>query len=101
MRKNTHQLFILTVVLLVFVSVPTVIWAAQNKASEVKKQAYYQVYYIEIVVKPGETFESLVQPYCEQMQLQAPAYIKEVKKVNLMRKDALVAGEHMILPMYR
>lgn len=96
-QKNI-ALLITAAILVIFFSIAFSSIFAHAITAE-KEQSFK--YYTSIEVKYGETLWSIAEQNMDTDHYSdINAYIKEVKKINLLNEDDIKAGQHIIIPYY-
>jgi len=57
-------------------------------------------YYTEIKVRPGDTLTDIAGRYITSEYKSRTAYIDEVKFINHLKSDKIIAGHNLIIPYY-
>lgn len=91
MKKRLFFLSLLVIMVIVFSL--TKVNAANDKLHEHK-------YYISIQINTGDTLTSIANRYITDEYSSTGDYIKEVKKINNLGDDTIIAGNYIIVPVY-
>lgn len=99
-RKQFRRQIILVVLTIVLVAVLTISYHAilSTAASETKEVSFK--YYTSIEVAYGDSLWSIAEAYISDEYDSVNDYIKEVKAINHMDEDAIVAGQSLIIPYF-
>jgi cell division protein YceG involved in septum cleavage len=96
-RNYLIALFVITFTI-VIASILFVSFAAQ--ANDVEHMPSYK-YYKSIEIEKGDTLWSIANDYSDLGHYESTSeYIKEVRKINSLTSDNIIAGSYIIVPYY-
>lgn len=71
-----------------------------SKAASNDLNTTYYKYYTSIEVHSGDTLWSIANTYCDSNFDSMNAYISEVKSINSLTQEQIIAGQYLIIPYY-
>ena len=90
-------MFVLTVVLVLTM---TISYGAILSEATTKDDVVYYKYYTSIEVQYGDSLWSIADEYASEQYASRKEYINEVKEINHLKEEALVAGQYLVIPYY-
>lgn len=93
-RQYRHLIFVLVSIIMVLIVLLCTSKDSVAQADEMVIQTYHSE-----VIQPGDSLWSLAEEY-RLPDMSVEEYIKEVRRINQMSSNELVAGEYLILPIY-
>lgn len=96
-RRN---ICILVLSIVVAVAVSAFMISFSTQASELERDAEYK-YYKSIQIAKGDTLWSIAEKNMDKDHYKnISEYVKEVKTMNAIKSDSIVAGSYIIVPYY-
>lgn len=103
-RKRVHAfqrkmtILFITIMILVCSVISLNVFNAKAKSAQSDKTLYK--YYKNVEIQPEDTLWDLAKEnYCAEKQ-SFEEYIQEVKNINHLENDAIIAGNYIVLPYY-
>ena len=96
-KRSVRQiviLFIITVVFLTSVLVIKSVRASENTSQRIKG-------YISVEILSGDTVWSIAEEYISPEYKSVSQLVKEIIKTNHISNGRIIAGNHLIVPVYR
>lgn len=98
-RQLRRRLF-MTVLTIVLVLVLAVSYHAFLSEAETGEKEIAYKYYTSIEITYGETLWSIAEKYADTGYDSLVQYVNEVKKINHLKDDTIIAGQFLIVPYY-
>lgn len=100
-RQLRFRLIVAACALVVILSSLLGYTSFMSKASEASETESTKVY-LSVMIPYGSTLESLSNEYMDPAHYESTeSYIKEVKFINHLNDDKIIAGHYLILPYYK
>ncbi|MDE7322365.1 MAG: LysM peptidoglycan-binding domain-containing protein [Lachnospiraceae bacterium] len=100
MKQVRRNLVTLTISLFMVITMSMFLISFSTEANDMEHQPCYK-YYKSIEVSKGDTLWSIAQDNIDTKYYKSTCeYVAEVKKINLLTSDNIVAGSHIIIPYY-
>lgn len=99
-RKQVRRnLLLLLISLLFIISIAFYASSFFSVASGLENQLSYK-YYKSIQISKGDTLWSIAKEHMDEHYTNTIEYIQEIKKMNSLKTDNIVSGNHIIIPYY-
>ena len=85
--------FVIPILILIIIFSLTKVDAANTKIHSHK-------YYVSVQINYGDTLTSIAEDYMTEEYSSKKEYIREVKKINNLGDDTIIAGNYLIIPIY-
>ena len=97
-RKKSRPVFILaTLVLITALSI--IIGSIVSDAHTTETDQAYK-YYTSIMIQEGDTLWSIADEHMSGQYKSKQSYISEIKKLNHLTNDSIMAGQYLIISYY-
>ena len=96
-RVRNILLLLFTLIFIFVISFLIVSFSSQ--ASDMNHQASYK-YYKSIQISSGDTLWSIAQNNMDEHYSTAAQYVAEIKQMNSLSSDRIIAGNYLLIPYY-
>ncbi|MCR4727835.1 MAG: hypothetical protein K5796_04205 [Lachnospiraceae bacterium] len=98
-RELRRHIGIMALLVILFSIMAILFFSTKSMASSINEPTLYK-YYKSVCVEAGETLTGLAEKYCDTDIKNFKDYINEVRYINNMEDDNLVAGLYIVVPYY-
>lgn len=99
-RQVRHHIIALILSLFIIITVPFLFLSFSTEANDLEHQPSYK-YYKSVEISKGDTLWSIAYNNFDSAHYKdIQEYITEVKKINDLTSDHIVAGNYVIVPYY-
>lgn len=93
MKKKNSLVLLLTTISLIFIISLTTLNTVEG--SDVKKEKIYK----SIQIEETDTLWSIANKFIDEDYTDINEYIKEIKLINNLSSDTIVAGDYIVIPL--